>query len=368
MKLRDYAGRIYRRRFGRWALHILFWMLFFVARYYIGIISLNPFKVYPQWMLLSNLFATLSTAFAYYVLVYLIYEKFFRQKKYVATAAAFIALVIIYTVIDLFFERILMQDTEWLQLVQSTNPEYYEYLKRSYFDILASRILSLGILYQLFINLALPLCIRVMIAYNREQLQAAELAKQNVQLEFNFLKSQVSPHFLHNTLNNIYSLIIHDKKTEAAATVARLSAFMRYSMHDAGMDQVKAEKEIRLMQDYIDLEKIRLNYTEVRPDFEIDKTGYSLPPLLLIPIIENAFKYSRDSRGSIIAIDLSVTDHRLVFQCRNDIDPSVSPGQKNGIGLANVKKRLEQYYPGRHSYTVSTINNVYSVNLSIMLL
>jgi len=264
----------------------LFWLFFLGARYYISSISFNSFKSYPKGMFLGNLFATISTAFAYYVLVGFIYEKLYRHKKYILTAMAVAGLIISYAMIDFLFESMLVRDPEWMRLVLTNNPEYYDYLKRPYSNILASRILSLGILFQLFINLALPLFIRVMLAYNQGRLRAAELAKQNVQLEFNFLKSQVNPHFLHNTLNNIYSLIIHDKKTEAAATVARLSAFMRYSMHDAGMEKVPAEKEIRLMEDYIELEKIRLNHTGVRSHFELDKTGYTFPPLLLMPIIE----------------------------------------------------------------------------------
>lgn len=368
MKFRDYAGKIYRHRYGRWVLHVLFWLFFFGARYYINNISLNPYKVYQKGILLSNLYVTLTTAVAYYLLVYLIYEKLFRRKKYIVTALSFVLLVVLYTTLDFLFEALLMHDKRWAQLIQANAPEYYQYLQRNFTDILLSRVLSLGIVYQLFVNLTIPLLIRIIIAYNRRQLQALELARQNVQLEFNFLKSQVNPHFLHNTLNNIYSLIIHDKKTEAANTVARLSAFMRYSMHDAGTDKIPAAKEIQLMQDYIELEKIRLNYTQVQSHFETDKTGYLLPPLLLIPLLENAFKYSTDNKDTVISIKLLMENDKLIFQCSNDFDPHAVAATTTGIGLNNVKKRLEQYYPGRFSYTVSTANNVYSVNLSISLL
>lgn len=368
MKFRDYAGKIYRHRYGRWGLHVLFWLFFFRARLYINNISLNPYKVYPKGVLLSNFYATLTTAIAYYLLVYWVYEKLYRRKKYTAAICSFIFLVVVYTTLDFLSEVLLMQDKRWLQLVQANAPEYYEYLERPFPNILLSRVVSLGILFQLFVNLAFPLLVRTVMAYNREQLQALELARQNVQLEFNFLKTQVNPHFLHNTLNNIYSLIIHDKKTAAADTVARLSAFMRYSMHDTGMDKVPADKEIRLMKDYIELEKIRLNYTQVQSHVETDRTDYLLPPLLLIPLLENAFKYTADRQGAVIGVKLLIENGKLVFQCSNDFDPHAIPATKTGIGLNNVKKRLEQYYPGKFSYTVSTANNVYSVNLSVPLL
>ncbi|MGN6291984.1 MAG: sensor histidine kinase [Chitinophagaceae bacterium] len=368
MKFRDYAGKIYRHRYGRWGLHVLFWLFFFGARLYINNISLNPYKVYPKGILLNNLYATLTTAIAYYLLVYVVYKKLYCRKKYIAAIFSFILLLAIYTSLDFLSEVLLMQDKRWVQLVQETTPEYYQYLQRSFPDILLSRVASLGILFQLFVNLALPLLVRMMMVYNRKQLQALELARQNVQLEFNFLKSQVNPHFLHNTLNNIYSLIIHDKKSAAADTVARLSAFMRYSMHDAGVDRASADKEIQLMKDYIELEKIRLNYTQVRSHFETDRTGYLLPPLLLIPLLENAFKYTVDRQGALIETRLLIENGKLVFECSNDYDPHAIAVAKTGIGLNNVKKRLEQYFPGKFSYTASTTNNVYSVNLSVSLL
>jgi len=368
MKFRDYAGRVYRHRYGRWGLHILFWLFFFGARLYINSISLNPYKVYPKGVLLSNVYATITTAIAYYLLVYWIYEKLYRRKKYIAAILSFIFLLVVYTSLDFLSETLLMHDKRWMQLVETNAPEYYEYLKRSFPDILLTRVVSLGILFQLFVNLAFPLLVRMVMAYNREQLQALELARQNVQLEFNFLKSQVNPHFLHNTLNNIYSLIIHDKKTAAADTVTRLSAFMRYSMHDAGMDKASADKEMQLMKDYIELEKIRLNYTEVQSHFETDRTDYLLLPLLLLPLLENAFKYTVDRKGTAIGIKWLIENGELVFQCSNDFDPHAIEAAKTGIGLNNVKKRLEQYYPGKFSYKASTVNNVYSVNLSVSLL
>jgi sensor histidine kinase YesM len=106
----------------------------------------------------------------------------------------------------------------------------------------------------------------------------------------------------------------------------------------------------------------------VESHFETDKTGYLLPPLLLIPLLENAFKYSTDTKDAAITVKLIIKNDQLIFQCNNDFDPQAAAATKTGIGLTNVKKRLEQYYPGRFNYSVSTANNVYSVNLSISLL
>lgn len=368
MNWKQLVGNLYHHRYGRWLLHLLMWLFIFAARYYISNISLNPYKTYNSGIVLNSFYATVSTAITYYLLVYFIYGKLFRRKKRLATVLALIALVIVYTWLDYFFEMLLMRDSTWKAITMRWNPEYYSYLQDNFFNILLKRVLTLGILYQLFLSLALPLFIKITLAYNREQLRLLELARQNVQLEFNFLKSQVNPHFLFNTLNNIYSLIIHDKTSQAADTVARLSAFMRYSLHDTATHQADAGKEMQLMTDYVELEKLRLNHTPVNARFRADRPGYQLPPLLLMPLLENAFKYCADGRSSFIDIDLSIAGGRLQFACSNSFNPAADPGQKGGIGLVNVRKRLEQYYAGQYNYEVSTANDVYSVNLSIHLL
>jgi LytS/YehU family sensor histidine kinase len=186
-----------------------------------------------------------------------------------------------------------------------------------------------------------------------------------MQLEFGFFKSQVNPHFLFNTLNNIYSLILHDRKDQSADMVARLSAFMRYTLHDASAEKAPMNKELKLMSDYVELERIRLNHTLVRSQFATEGNGYLLPPLLFIPLLENAFKYVIDSQGSFIDINLHISQDRLQFVCRNSYDPANGQRQEGGIGLSNVHKRLEQYYPGKYSYNINSDNAVYSVNLAI---
>jgi LytS/YehU family sensor histidine kinase len=140
---------------------------------------------------------------------------------------------------------------------------------------------------------------------------------------------------------------------------------MRYSLHDANADKTPLEKEIRLMKDYIELEKIRLNLTEVRSSFVTDGTGCGLPPLLLIPLLENAFKYCTDQKGAFIDLNLRLSNGRLVFICSNSFDPEAISTTAGGIGIRNITRRLQQYYPGKFAYAVSREEEIYSVNLSI---
>ncbi|MVT10660.1 sensor histidine kinase [Chitinophaga tropicalis] len=368
MDIRQYIAEIYKHRYGKILFHILFWVLFFAARCYIGLISLNSFTKYEKGIVLVSLYATIASAFAYYSLIYLVYMPLFRKKKYVAGFISLILWIFTYSCIDYYFEMTMLQDSHWKQLMIKNSPEYYQYLQGDFSNIMLTRIATLGIVYQLFLNLSLPLLLTIIIAYTKEQVQTIELTKQNVQLELSFLKFQVNPHFLFNTLNNIYSLILHDKKELSADMVARLSAYLRYSLRSAATDKTTAEEEIKLLKDYIELETIRLNHIKVDTGFSVDTTGYYLPPLLFIPIVENAFKFCADVRNAFIKVQLTIKNGLLEFSCSNSFDSRDISGKGEGIGLVNTGKRLERYYPSKYSFLVSKEETVYFVHLKIHLL
>ena len=367
MDIRRTPFSIYHHKYGRWFLHLAFWGLFFIARYYIGMISLNPLKAYPRGILMGSLFATISTAAAFCSLVYLIYERIYKKKFYATAIILFLLWLVSYAWLDYYFELLLLKDNTWRQLMMRHNPDYFEYLNRHTGNILLSRVATLGIVYQLFIYLAFPLMIKIALAFSNYQVRMAELSKQNLQLEFSFLKSQVNPHFLFNSLNNIYSLIIHDKKEMAADLVARLTGFMRYSLHETEGSYITSLKEISLMKDYIELERIRLNHTQVTSSFITDEKERQMPPLLFMPMIENAFKFCPDESGSFIEVTLSITNGLLTFTCSNRFDAEQVADRNGGIGLLNSRKRLQQHYPGKHTYETNHRENVYSVHVTIEL-
>lgn len=177
-----------------------------------------------------------------------------------------------------------------------------------------------------------------------------QLAKENVQLELNFLKSQVNPHFLFNTLNNLYGLIIHQRHDKSAEIVARLSDFMRYTLYDSAEALVSLEKEVNLINNYIELEQLRLNYTKVVFNVMLDRKDYYLPPLLFMPIVENAFKYTVDKKtGSIIYMDLKVDQGLLYFKIQNSFEPLNSKNEIGGLGLVNLQKRLSLLFPNKNT-------------------
>jgi LytS/YehU family sensor histidine kinase len=165
--------------------------------------------------------------------------------------------------------------------------------------------------------------------------------------ELNYLKSQTNPHFLFNTLNNIYSLA-RDKSNQAPESILRLSKILRFMLYEAGGEYIAIEEELKIMVDYIALEKLRYDDTlRVSVNHDIEDMKQAIPPLLLIPLVENAFKHgtSETRNQPFVNIHLSVKSRQLQFVVKNSTDNVVADDRvKENIGLANLRRQLELLY------------------------
>jgi two-component system, LytTR family, sensor kinase len=179
----------------------------------------------------------------------------------------------------------------------------------------------------------------------RQTAQQLRIEKQTAELSF--LKSQTNPHFLFNTLNNIYSLA-RDKSDRTPETIMRLSKILRYMLYEAGGSYIAIEQELKIIDDYIALERIRYDDTlRVNFNYDVEDMKQALPPLLLIPLVENAFKHGVSETRSqpFIDIHLSVVKRQLAFFVRNSTDgPSGNAHVKENIGLSNLRRQLELLY------------------------
>lgn len=201
--------------------------------------------------------------------------------------------------------------------------------------------------------------------------QRKELKNEKLDAELKFLKSQVNPHFLFNTLNNLYSLA-YSQSPKTTEVISRLSQMMRYMVYDSNHDLVPLEKEIDYMQNYISLEKLRLNeLTPITFEIEGDTIQRKIAPLLLIPFLENAFKHgvSNSNPNSWVKAKLIAQGQHLHFEVANSrLDQQGTAGASNsGIGLENVKKRLELKYPGLYDLKIGSTDTQFSANLDIHL-
>ncbi|THU40784.1 histidine kinase [Niastella caeni] len=185
--------------------------------------------------------------------------------------------------------------------------------------------------------------------YDFRQLKAAtqQLRIEKQEAELNFLKSQTNPHFLFNTLNNIYSLA-RDKSDLAPESIVRLSKILRYMLYEAGGEYIAIEQELKIISDYIALEQLRYDDSLlVNFNYNIEDMKQSLPPLLLIPLVENAFKHgvSETRNRPFVDIHCSVNNQQLQFIVKNSTEAFPSEGSvKENIGLSNLRRQLELLY------------------------
>ncbi|MBS1646393.1 MAG: sensor histidine kinase [Bacteroidetes bacterium] len=200
-----------------------------------------------------------------------------------------------------------------------------------------------------------------------ERLKLSEQEKINAELSY--LKAQINPHFLFNTLNSIYSLAI-EKSDYTATAVVKLSGMMRYVITEANQKFVSLEKEINYIRDYIDLQKLRID-PNVNLFFELsgDVEQKKIAPLILISFIENAFKYGINTEeNSEIKINIDVTKNYLHFRVRNNkVNTQQLHIQKSGVGIENTAGRLQLLYPGRHKLRVTNHSEYFAILLSIQL-
>lgn len=186
--------------------------------------------------------------------------------------------------------------------------------------------------------------------------------------ELALLKSQVNPHFLFNSLNSIYYLAI--KKTdEAPKAIIALSDMMRYVLTEASDDAVRLEKEIDYIQKYINLQKLRLpKHTQVNTEIEVKNEDLEIAPLLLIPFIENAFKYGVSARkATTIDLQIKADDQQLSMVLENTIIEYDSEETNTKIGIENVRKQLNLLYPHRHTLVINKENGLFKVVLKLHL-
>jgi sensor histidine kinase YesM len=197
-----------------------------------------------------------------------------------------------------------------------------------------------------------------------------ELEKEKLNSELAFLKSQISPHFFFNTLNNIYSLIGINTQ-DAQNAVLKLSKLMRYLLYDSEQGLSQLSSEIDFMNNYIDLMRLRMSdKVKLNVDFPAKYENTAIPPLLFIPFIENAFKHGISYREkSFIDVSMEVGKEWVTFTCRNSIvKPLEEAGtERSGIGLENAGKRLNLLFPGKYDLKIDRSNGAFHVILNIMM-
>ncbi|OGX82836.1 hypothetical protein BEN47_18185 [Hymenobacter lapidarius] len=211
--------------------------------------------------------------------------------------------------------------------------------------------------------------IRMAVDYLKGQRNRSERERQHLLTELGMLKTQINPHFLFNTLNNIYSLTSR-KSDRAPEAVLQLAESMRYLLYESSADTVPLGQELAHLRSFLDLQRLRLPTAEAQTAIVMDAHGpidaaFPVAPLLLLPLVENAFKHGDlAARPEAIRIELEISETELHFSVHNYVAQAADlPHQPGGLGLHNLRRRLELLYPNRHELHVRTLPGEYAVEL-----
>lgn len=329
-------------------IHILFWILYVLVP---ELPYIFPDRKYPMWLFHYNITTEALNIINFYVVYFVITVNFFQRHRITSSLLIILFIVCSFTAIRLWGTR------------------FVSYYISGMEELPAIRFVTMMVEFvnsMLFSTFAVLM--KFMIDWFTTQKIKSELLAQKHLSELALLRSQVNPHFLFNTLNNLYSLV-YKKSDEAPSVLMKLSEIMRYMLYDSNAEMVPLEKEISYLKSFIELQQIRLkaeNFIELEINGNVE--GKMIPPMLLIPFIENAFKHGRkdiEPPGIKILINISLTslDFEIWNYCSNS-----SMGQKDpyqGIGLRNVARRLQLMYPGKHELRVTPCGDKFQVKLHL---
>lgn len=286
---------------------------------------------------------------------------FFASKRW-----HYFFIVVTFAIVLLFISQLLYNIIDFDRLRTENFPELLKQKPRNFLG-LHPKIIDNFFLMLLVLGFSTGMAVIQRLRKNETQQKAIEKAR--VDSELAFLKNQISPHFFFNSLNNIYALIAIDAD-EAQEAVEKLSGLMRYLIYESDIKTVALKKEFEFTRNYIDLMRQRLT-AKVKLETEIQENlpDVEIPPLIFIPFVENAFKHGVSYReNSFININLRVQNNSVIFECNNSIPQLVrEPAKSGGLGIVNIKKRLELLYGSRAQLTMTNEENVHSVHLVIPL-
>lgn len=339
-------GNDWRNRLSR---HLLFWGMYLAAY---SILDLNEFpepyaglELAVRWLP----FCLINT----YVTLYWLVDRFLLRSRYVLFFVLLAGWIVVLIPLAFLSHLYLVYPYCW---ADGPRPSFRAALPEL-FDLYPILVCSVVTGFAVFIRLHK--------FWRAELLQKMQLKKETTEAELQLLKAQLHPHFLFNTLNNLYALILK-RSDRAPDMLRRLTDILDHVLRQGYTGEVPLREEIAFCRDYIELEKERYgDRLRIETEFSDDRAEVAIAPMLFQPLIENAFKHGASEQlGNVwIHIRLAVAAGRLVFQVTNSAKPA--PASSDGIGVANIRRRLHLLYPGRHAFTRDHDGSRHSVSLSI---
>jgi len=348
MRIREksFITSLYRIFSQRIVYHSISWLIYlFIITTFQNIAGSYPYSFYFSNELIKIAFYATGV---YFNIFYLI-PNYLSNKKFVVYCILLVLVTIILTPLQVFF----------LYIKASQFPDYQISLYQSqpWFFILTFLVVSLSTIFKIISD------------WVRHQRERKELQTESMQSELRFLRSQINPHFLFNTLNNLYALTLK-KSDDAPEIVLKLSEMMRYMLYECNERRVFLSKEVNYLRNYLDLERLRQG-KNMEISFEVNGTiaQQKIAPLMFIPFLENSFKHGASNHlaeGGFVHIKLNIEEHNVHLFIENSKPevPIRHTGKRSGgIGLVNVKRRLNLLYPEQYKLKIEEKPTTYTVNL-----
>ena len=329
--------------------HILYWLIW--SLFYIIVNSLINKETFSQYAAFEGMVLPVKIGFAYLVAYYFL-PKFLYTKQYIKFVSyVLIAAVIFGTLLFLVHVEIV-----YPYILKLDNDTYYSWYGKFIFK--AVELIHIS---------SLVACIKFFQNNISQEKENAHLKTAKTKAELMYLKNQIQPHFLFNTLNNIYGMVLsNDKKT--GESIVKLSDMLSYMLYESNDDKVPLDKEIKHLENFLELEKLRYDRKlDVVYTKDNLKDAAQIAPNLLIPFVENAFKHgpAKEEENSEIFIEIKMQGEKFRFTIENTFEETTIDDKiKSGIGIENVQKRLAYLYPNSHELKI-TKGNTYKVELNI---
>lgn len=342
-----------KRRVVETVVHIAIWLgLYLLAILFVR--TIGPFNKIDNTLVMPVTIGTLINLIIFYAVSLYLIPNFAlknRVKEFLLwTGAVLLAFTLVETLIDFFF----------LIYIYSSEKESF-----------LGQFITNGLVHLFIVSFALGYgFIKNWLVNERRK---EELTREKLSAELSFLKTQLNPHFLFNVLNMAYSSASRKGDDQTADIIEKLSVLMRYMIYESNVDKIDVQREIDFIRNYINLQKMRFSSDiPVNVTFTVNGhySGYRIAPLILIPFIENAFKYGvKLEKKSEIHLSLTFQNGEMEFNARNSIfrNGESVDGRNSGVGLKNTQKRLSILYPNKHKLKIDDNGKEYSVKLLLTL-
>ncbi len=326
--------------------HVFFWMLVFGLWYFLRYQDYSS----PSIAFSITTVKVIDLAIMIYITNYVLIPRLLYKRKYFWFILCFIVMIVSSSVLKMNIIGRIMNAPQMFNLAGNLKTRIYDNVIPHFFLVIAGA------------------AVKLMSDYSGMQQRMVTMAKEKAEAELNFLKSQINPHFLFNSLNSVYFLIDKDNN-DARTALHKFSDMLRYQLYECNDEKIPIEKEISYLKDYVDLQKLRREAQD-EVEFKCSSTvkDFLIEPLLLIPFVENSFKHLShfgSSRKNLVSIEADRVNGEFCFRVSNTVEYNSVKDPVGGIGLKNVKRRLELLYPEKHQLKIDEEKGSFTINLKI---